>query len=90
MNVLITGAAGFIGSHLYDKFIGEGHRVTGLDNYLTGSPENLEHLRNETRFKFIEQDAARPFTVADDVDLVMHFACPASPKDYLAHPVETM
>ena len=90
MNVLITGAAGFIGSHLCDKFIGEGHRVTGLDNYLTGSPENLEHLRNETRFKFIEQDAARPFTMADDIDLVMHFACPASPKDYLAHPVETM
>ena len=90
MNVLITGAAGFIGSHLCDKFIGEGHRVTGIDNYLTGSPENLEHLRNETRFKFIEQDVARPFTAADDIDLVMHFACPASPKDYLAYPVETM
>ncbi|MDP6042878.1 MAG: SDR family oxidoreductase [Dehalococcoidales bacterium] len=90
MNVLITGAAGFIGSHLSDKFISEGHRVTGLDNYLTGSPDNLEHLRNETRFKFIEQDITQPFTAADDIDLVMHFASPASPKDYLAHPMETM
>ncbi|MAG14840.1 MAG: NAD-dependent dehydratase [Dehalococcoidales bacterium] len=90
MNVLITGAAGFIGSHLSDKFISEGHRVTSLDNYLTGSPDNLEHLRNETRFKFIEQDITQPFTAADDIDLVMHFASPASPKDYLAHPMETM
>ena len=90
MNVLITGAAGFIGSHLCDKFINKGHRVIGIDNYLTGSPENVAHLRNEVRFKFIEQDVTEPFTVEDDIDLIMHFACPASPIDYHTYPIETM
>lgn len=90
MNVLITGAAGFIGSHLCDKFIDKGHRVIGIDNYLTGSPENVAHLRNELRFKFIEQDVTEPFTVEDDIDLIMHFACPASPIDYHTYPIETM
>jgi len=90
MNVLITGAAGFIGSHLCDKFINEGHRVIGIDNYLTGSPENVEHLRNEVRFKFIKQDVTEPFTVEEDIDLIMHFACPASPIDYHTYPIETM
>jgi dTDP-glucose 4,6-dehydratase len=90
MNVLITGVAGFIGSHLCDKFIDKGHRVIGIDNYLTGSPENVAHLRNELRFKFIEQDVTEPFTVEDDIDLIMHFACPASPIDYHTYPIETM
>ena len=90
MNVLITGVAGFIGSHLCDKFINKGHRVIGFDNYLTGSPENIKHLRNEVRFEFIEQDVTKPFTVEDDIDLIMHFACPASPIDYHTYPIETM
>jgi len=90
MNVLITGAAGFIGSHLCDKFINKGHRVIGIDNYLTGRPENIKHLRNEVRFEFIEQDVTEPFTVEDDIDLIMHFACPASPIDYHTYPIETM
>lgn len=90
MKVFITGVAGFIGSHLCDKFINNGHRVIGIDNYLTGSPENIKHLGNEVGFEFIEQDVTEAFTVEDDIDLVMHFACPASPVDYGAHPVETM
>jgi len=90
MNVLITGVAGFIGSHLCDKFINKGYRVIGIDNYLTGSPENIKHLRNEVRFEFIEQDVTKPFTVEDDIDLIMHFACPASPIDYHTYPIETM
>ena len=90
MKVLITGAAGFIGSHLCDRFINKGHQVIGIDNYLTGSQENIKHLSSEARFEFREQDVTGPFTVEGDIDLIMHFACPASPVDYGAYPIETM
>lgn len=88
--VLITGAAGFIGSHLSDKFIKEGFNVIGMDNFLTGSPENLSHLFDNDNFDFIEHDIINPIEIKKDVDIVLHFACPASPEDYLRFPIETL
>ncbi len=86
----MSGAAGFIGSHFCDRLIAEGHHVVGLDNLITGSPRNLEHLRGNPRFEFREQDVCRPFNVDGPVDGVLHLASFASPKDYLEHPIETM
>ena len=88
--VLITGAAGFIGSHLCDRFIAEGYAVIGLDNFLTGTSDNIAHLFAEPRFKFIQYDVTRYVYVAESVDLVLHFACPASPVDYMNLPIQTM
>ncbi len=90
MKVLITGAAGFIGSHLCDRFLREGFYVIGLDNFLTGSPDNIAHLFGEKNFKFIKYDVTNYIYVPDEIDLVLHFACPASPVDYLQHPIHTM
>ncbi|HEX6051243.1 MAG TPA: UDP-glucuronic acid decarboxylase family protein [Gemmatimonadaceae bacterium] len=94
MRVLITGAAGFLGSHLVDRFLAEGHHVVGLDNYLTGSPDNLRHLEHEPRFAFLQADISAPSTrdgvLAERFDGVLHFASPASPVDYLEHPIETL
>jgi dTDP-glucose 4,6-dehydratase len=90
MRIVITGAAGFIGSHLSARLLAEGNEVIGVDNFLTGSRENLtENLRNP-RFSFIEQDATLPLEVPGSIDWVLHFACPASPPKYLAYPIETM
>lgn len=86
----MAGAAGFIGSHLCDKLIGEGHEVIGLDNLMTGSLANLEHLENNPRFTFRLQNITLPFSIEGPVDLVMNLASPASPKDYLSHPIETL
>jgi len=88
--VLITGAAGFIGSHLCDRFIKEGFYVIGLDSFLTGSPDNLAHLTGNERFKFIKYDVTNCIYIPDDIDIMLHFACPASPVDYLNHPIHTM
>lgn len=88
--VLITGAAGFIGSHLCDRFIKEGWYVIGVDNYLTGSPENLEHLSLNQNFEFIEKDITTGLEWEGHLDLILHFACPASPVDYLNFPIETL
>ncbi len=88
--VLITGAAGFVGSHLVDKAIKEGFRVIGIDNFITGTEENIKHLANEPKFIFIEHDIIKPIALKDKVDYVFHFASPASPKDYYALPIETM
>src|SRR5438477_6697923 len=88
--VLITGAAGFLGSHLCDRFVSEEWRVVGIDNLLTGVAGNLEHLRGDGRFRFMQQDVTTPFTVEDHLDLILHFASPASPRDYLNHPIETL
>jgi len=88
--VLITGAAGFVGSHLVDKAIKEGFRVIGIDNFITGTEENIKHLSNEPKFIFIEHDIIKPIALKDKVDYVFHFASPASPKDYYALPIETM
>lgn len=87
--VLITGAAGFIGSHLYEKFIDEGFEVYGMDNLITGSLENLENIQSPL-FHFIEHDVTENWDTKIDFDLILHFACPASPKDYLKYPVETL
>lgn len=88
--VLITGAAGFIGSHLCDRFIKEGFYVIGLDSFLTGNPDNIAHLIGNERFKFIKYDVTNFIYIPDEIDIILHFACPASPVDYLNHPIHTM
>ncbi len=90
MRVVITGAAGFLGSHLADRFLAEGYRVVGVDNFLTGSRENLRHLLQQPEFEFLEQDVSRGLEVAGPLDGVLHFASPASPIDYLEHPLPTL
>lgn len=90
MRVVITGAAGFLGSHLSDRFLADGHQVVGVDNFLTGRPVNIAHLAGEPRFTFIEADVSDGLDIAGAVDGVLHFASPASPPDYQAFPVETL
>ena len=90
MRVLITGAAGFLGSHLTDRFLRDGHEVVGLDNFLTGSPDNLAHLSGDDRFQFIHHNIYTPTFVAGQLQGVLHFASPASPVDYLEHPIPTL
>jgi dTDP-glucose 4,6-dehydratase len=90
MRVLITGAAGFLGSHLSDRFIQEGHTVVGMDNLITGNMENLAHLFGHERFSFIKHDVSNHIYVPGPLDAVLHFASPASPNDYLAHPIPTL
>lgn len=90
MRVLITGAAGFLGSHLADRFLADGHEVIGLDNFLTGNPENLAHLTNEPRFTFLCHDISEFTYIAGSLDGVLHLASPASPIDYLRYPIQTM
>jgi dTDP-glucose 4,6-dehydratase len=87
---LISGAAGFIGSHLCDRLIADGHEVVGLDNFITGSAANLEGLQGQARFRLVEQDVARSFDVPGPWDHVWHLASLASPREYLAHPIETL
>ena len=89
MRVLVTGGAGFIGSHLCDALLSEGHSVVGADNLLTGRMENIAHLGHEPRFEFLQQDVCRPFDCGK-VEYVFHFASPASPDDYLEHGIETL
>jgi dTDP-glucose 4,6-dehydratase len=90
LHIVVAGAAGFIGSHLCDRLLTEGHTVTALDSFLTGSAANLSHLDGEARFHFREQDITQPFSIAGAVDGVANLASPASPKDYLEHPIETL
>jgi len=90
LRVVVSGAAGFIASHMCDRLLAEGHTVVGLDNFLTGSSRNLAHLAGDPRFSFRRQDVTREFTVEGPVDCVLHMASPASPKDYLEHPIETL
>ncbi len=87
---VILGAAGFIGSHLCDRFLAEGWRVTGLDSLITGALRNLDHLRREPRFDFVRADICEPLEVTGRVHAVLDFASPASPVDYLQHPFETL
>jgi len=90
MRVLITGAAGFLGSHLTDRFLAEGHSVVGMDNLITGSLDNLAHLENEPRFEFVKHDVTNYIEVRGELDGVLHFASPASPVDYLELPIQTL
>ena len=90
MRVLITGAAGFLGSHLADRFLADGHSVVGLDNFITGHPDNLAHLIGHPRFEFFRHNISTYTYVAGDLDGVLHFASPASPIDYLEHPIPTL
>lgn len=89
MRVLVTGGAGFIGSHLCDALLAEGHDVVCVDNLLTGSLSNIEHLRREPRFEFVQFDITRPFDVGR-VNYIFQFASPASPVDYMKHGIETL
>jgi dTDP-glucose 4,6-dehydratase len=89
MRVLVSGAAGFLGSHLSDALLGEGHTVIGVDNLCTGSLANLEHLQSEPRFQFLERDICQRFDPGR-VDYVFNFASPASPPEYLRMGIETL
>ena len=88
--VLITGAAGFLGSHLCDYFISKNYKVLGIDNLITGSLTNLSHLESSSNFEFREIDITHNFKITDSIDYILHFASPASPIDYLQIPLETL
>jgi dTDP-glucose 4,6-dehydratase len=90
MRVLITGAAGFLGSHLCDRFLADGHDVVGMDNFLTGSPDNIAHLIGNPHFRFVQHDVTNYIYVEGGLDGVLHFASPASPIDYLEYPIQTL
>ncbi len=90
MRVLITGAAGFLGSHLCERFLAEGHEVVAMDNFLTGRPENIAHLIGRPAFRFIRHDVTEFVYVDGPLDGVLHFASPASPVDYLDLPIQTL
>jgi dTDP-glucose 4,6-dehydratase len=90
MRILITGAAGFLGSHLSDRFINEGHEVIGMDSLLTGNTNNIAHLAGNDRFTFVKYDVTHFIYVAGPLDAVLHFASPASPIDYLMYPIQTL
>ncbi len=88
--VLITGGAGFIGSHLCEKYLNEGWYVIVLDNLISGNIDNISHLIENDNFLFIKYNVTNYLFFKDDIDLILHFACPASPVDYLQHPIHTM
>lgn len=89
-NILITGAAGFLGSHLCDKFIEEGYQVMGMDNLITGDLKNIAHLFKLENFVFYQHDVSKFVHVPGDLDYILHFASPASPIDYLKIPIQTL
>ncbi len=90
MRILITGGAGFIGSHMADRLIGEGHRVVAMDNLVTGDLANVAHHRSNPNFEYIHQDVSNHIHVPGKIDWVLHFASPASPIDYLQLPIQTL
>ncbi len=90
MRVLITGVAGFLGSHLADRFLADGHEVVGMDNFVTGRAENIAHLTGNPRFAFHQVDVTNFMFVQGPLEGVLHFASPASPRDYLELPIQTL
>lgn len=90
MRTVVTGAAGFLGSHLSDYLVAKGHTVIGLDNLITGSTRNIEHLAGNDRFSFVKHDVTEFIYINGSVDAVLHFASPASPIDYLEYPIQTL
>ncbi|MBK8050559.1 MAG: SDR family oxidoreductase [Anaerolineales bacterium] len=90
MRVLVTGGAGFLGSHLCDRLLAEGHDVIAMDNLITGSTDNIEHLAGNRNFKFIHHDVTEYIYVKGPLDAILHFASPASPIDYLELPIQTL
>src|SRR5205807_5163154 len=94
MRTIITGGAGFVGSHLCERFLSEGHEVVCIDNFITGTLVNVQHLRQHhdwaTRFTFLRHDISHPLEIDGAVDAILHFASPASPVDYLTHPIPTL
>jgi dTDP-glucose 4,6-dehydratase len=90
VRTLITGGAGFIGSHLCDRFLSRGHEVICVDNLITGSLDNVAHLRADPRFTYVEHDISQALTIDGPLDQVLHFASPASPVDYLQYPIQTL
>ncbi len=87
---LITGGAGFLGSHLCERFLAEGHEVVCMDNLVTGNPDNVAHLIGDARFQFVHHDVTHFVYVAGELDYILHFASPASPIDYLKLPIQTL
>ena len=90
MRVLITGGAGFLGSHLSDRFLAEGHEVIAMDNLITGNTDNIAHLAGHDRFSFIKHDVTNYIFIDGPLDAILHFASPASPVDYLELPIQTL
>ena len=88
--ILITGAAGFLGSHLCDRFIDEGYRVLGMDNFITGDKANIQHILDQPNFQLIEHDVTVHIDIQEPIDYILHFASPASPIDYLKIPIQTL
>src|SRR6478735_4266977 len=87
---VVTGGAGFLGSHLMDRMLHEGHRVIGIDHFITGNVANIEHRAGNEDYRFIKHDVSNYIFLPDDVDYIFHFASPASPIDYLEHPIPTL
>jgi dTDP-glucose 4,6-dehydratase len=90
MRILLTGGAGFLGSHLAERLLKEGHKVVCMDNLITGRTENISHLVSNENFEFIKHDVSKFIIVDEKLDYVLHFASPASPEDYLQHPIKTL
>ncbi|MEW6469383.1 MAG: UDP-glucuronic acid decarboxylase family protein [Bacteroidota bacterium] len=88
--VLVTGAAGFLGSHLCDRFLKEGYRVIGMDNLITGDMQNIAHLKDNPDFSFVHHDVTQHISISGDIRYILHFASPASPIDYLKIPIQTL
>lgn len=90
MNILIAGGAGFLGSHLCDFFVSKNHKVIAVDNLITGKRENIKHLIKNKNFKFIKADITKKLKISDKLDAILNFASPASPRDYIEYPLETL